>query len=134
MPKSDHHHTCSGSIVGATIKKVEPTQKFTLTIVVPVFRGADTIGTLVRALSELRVAGGHEVVLVDDGSPDNSLEICHNLLQNCPLPLTLISLSRNFGEHNAVLAGLRCASGNWVITMDDDLQNPPTEVTRLLSF
>jgi glycosyltransferase involved in cell wall biosynthesis len=50
------------------------------------------------------------------------------------VPITLISLARNYGEHNAVMAGLRQASGARVIIMDDDLQNPPEEVERLLAF
>ena len=48
--------------------------------------------------------------------------------------MTIVSLTRNYGEHNAVLAGLRYANGAHVITMDDDLQNPPEEVQRLLAF
>ena len=50
------------------------------------------------------------------------------------MPITLVDLSRNYGEHNAVMAGLRHARGAHVITMDDDLQNPPEEVVRLLTF
>ena len=104
----------------------------TLSIVIPVYRAERTIGELVEALSGLAVPGGHEIVLVNDGSPDGSLEACRALLATCPVPLTLIELARNFGEHNAVLAGLREARGAWIITMDDDLQNPPGEVLRLL--
>jgi undecaprenyl-phosphate 4-deoxy-4-formamido-L-arabinose transferase len=50
------------------------------------------------------------------------------------VPITLVALSRNYGEHNAVMAGLRHATGGHVITMDDDLQNPPEEVERLLAY
>ena len=48
------------------------------------------------------------------------------------MPITFICHSRNFGEHNAVLAGLRASTGEFVVTMDDDLQNPPSEVPKLL--
>jgi len=106
----------------------------TLSVVVPVYRGADTIGELINAVAGLHVPGGHEIVLVNDGSPDNSLEVCRDLLQTCPVPLTIVSLARNFGEHNAVMAGLRQTRGAWVITMDDDLQNPPDELLRILEF
>ena len=102
-----------------------------LSIVVPVYRGATTVGALVEALSALRPAGGLEIVLVNDGSPDNSGEVCRKLQRTATVPLTYIEHARNFGEHNAVMTGLRHARGAYVITMDDDLQNPPEEVIRL---
>lgn len=105
-----------------------------LTIVVPVYNGATSIGELVAALSELRIDGGHEIVLVNDGSPDDSLAVCRDLVARARVPITLVDLSRNYGEHNAVMAGLRQARGAHVVTMDDDLQNPPEEVSRLLGF
>jgi glycosyltransferase involved in cell wall biosynthesis len=102
-----------------------------LSIVVPVYRGASTIGKLVAELSRLTLAGGLEVILVNDGSPDNSGEVCQALVNSATVPLTYIEHARNFGEHNAVMTGLRHARGAYVITMDDDLQNPPEEVVRL---
>ena len=112
------------------IKQVE----VLLSIVIPVYRGATTIGELVHALAGLNIAAGHEIILVNDGSPDNSLEVCRELLKSCSVPLTVVDLARNFGEHNAVMVGLRYARGEWVITMDDDLQNPPDEILRILEF
>jgi len=105
-----------------------------LSIVIPVYNGASSIGELVAALESLEVKGGHEIVLVNDCSPDDSLAICRALLAKAKLPMTLVNLSRNYGEHNAVMAGLRHARGRHIITMDDDLQNPPGEVLRLLAF
>jgi undecaprenyl-phosphate 4-deoxy-4-formamido-L-arabinose transferase len=102
-----------------------------LSIVVPVYRGAATVGRLVEALSALEPAGGLEIVLVNDGSPDNSAEVCRDLVATATVPLIYIEHARNYGEHNAVMTGLRHARGAFVITMDDDLQNPPEEVVRL---
>jgi glycosyltransferase involved in cell wall biosynthesis len=105
-----------------------------LSVVVPVYNGAATIGELVSALRALDVAGGLEIVLVVDGSPDNSLEVCKKLAGAPGAPIVLLSLSRNYGEHNAVMAGLARARGSYAITMDDDLQNPPGEVKRLFEY
>jgi undecaprenyl-phosphate 4-deoxy-4-formamido-L-arabinose transferase len=113
--------------------EVEPalTPGIGLSIVIPVYRGAATIGCLVDTLSQLRPEGGLEIVLVNDGSPDNSNEVCQQLVRRATVPLTYVEHARNFGEHNAVMTGLRLARGAYVITMDDDLQNPPEEVLRL---
>ena len=81
--------------------------------------------------ARLDIEGGLEIVLVVDGSPDNSLDVCKQLAAEPGAPVTVLSLSRNFGEHNAVMAGLARARGAFAITMDDDLQNPPGEVKRL---
>jgi glycosyltransferase involved in cell wall biosynthesis len=102
-----------------------------LSIVVPVYRGAATIGRLVEALSGLHPVGGMEIVLVNDGSPDNSADVCQQLVRHSMVPITYVEHARNFGEHNAVMTGLRHIRGAYVITMDDDLQNPPEEVVRL---
>jgi glycosyltransferase involved in cell wall biosynthesis len=105
-----------------------------LSVVVPVYNGAATIGELVNALRALEIAGGLEIVLVVDGSPDNSLAVCKQLATEPGAPIVLLNLSRNYGEHNAVMAGLARARGSYAITMDDDLQNPPGEVTRLFEY
>ncbi|GFZ77525.1 glycosyl transferase [Elstera cyanobacteriorum] len=102
-----------------------------LSIVVPVYNGAATVGRLVEALSGLSVDGGLEIVLVYDGSPDNSLAVCRALAEIATVPVTVVEHSRNYGEHNAVMTGFRHARGAYIITMDDDLQNPPEEVVRL---
>jgi undecaprenyl-phosphate 4-deoxy-4-formamido-L-arabinose transferase len=111
-----------------------PATRFALSVVIPVYNGSASIGELVAALEALTIPGGHELVLVNDGSPDDSLAVCRSLIAAAQVPITLVDLARNFGEHNAVMAGLRHAAGAYIITMDDDLQNPPEEVERLLAF
>jgi glycosyltransferase involved in cell wall biosynthesis len=119
-------------LVVKNLETVPP--RLALSIVIPVYNGARSIADLVRALENLSIASGHEIVLVNDGSADNSLGVCHALFDKARVPMTLVSLARNYGEHNAVMAGLRYARGAHIITMDDDLQNPPEEVQRLLAF
>ena len=104
-----------------------------LSIVVPLYRSADSIERLIRELSALPVEGGCELVLVNDGSPDNTAELAEKFMQTSARPITLVKLSRNFGEYNAVMAGLHQATGDYIVTMDDDLQNPPSEVLKLLA-
>jgi glycosyltransferase involved in cell wall biosynthesis len=107
---------------------------YALSIVIPVFNSANTIGDLVKQLANLSIEGGYEIILVNDSSKDNSREICENLIKTTPIPVTLVDLSRNFSEHNAVMAGLRYARGEYVINIDDDFQNPPSEVVKLFNY
>ncbi len=103
-----------------------------LSIVVPLYRSRDSIERLIRELSELQVDGGCELVLVNDGSPDDTAELAEKFMQSSQRAITLVKLSRNYGEYNAVMAGLHHAQGEYIVTMDDDLQNPPSEALRLL--
>ena len=104
-----------------------------LSIVIPLYNAALTLPALHRELSALEVRGGLELIVVNDGSRDETEAVALKLIRESALPMTFLSLSRNFGEHNAVLAGLRAVSGQYVITMDDDLQNPPSEALKLLA-
>lgn len=71
-------------------------------------------------------------MLVNDGSPaDNSAEVCDRLAASDP-HICFVDLSRNFGEHNAVMAGLNYCTGEAAVIIDDDFQNPPEEIARLL--
>ena len=105
-----------------------------LSLVIPVYNGSETVVSVVEAaraaLSSLR----HEIVLVNDGSSDASEEVCNRLAARYPDTVTFVQLSRNFGEHAAVLTGLRRTRGEYVATLDDDGQNPPDQVPRLLDF
>ncbi|MEY2564641.1 MAG: hypothetical protein QOH88_2834 [Verrucomicrobiota bacterium] len=105
-----------------------------LSIVIPLFNAALTLPSLYRELAALEVPGGFELILVNDGSRDETEAIALKLTRESHIPMTFLSLSRNFGEHNAVLAGLRASSGRYVVNMDDDLQNPPSEALKLLAI
>jgi glycosyltransferase involved in cell wall biosynthesis len=102
-----------------------------LTFVVPMYNAAETIGALVRDIEQLDVAGGHEIVLVNDGGGDRTVDVCIELVRQARVPLTLVEHARNFGEHNAVLTGWRHARGAHIVNLDDDGQNPPREAVRL---
>jgi glycosyltransferase involved in cell wall biosynthesis len=105
-----------------------------LSIVIPLFNAALTLPALGRELSALEIAGGFELILVNDGSSDETEAVALKLIEESRIPITFLCLSRNFGEHNAVMAGLRASTGDYVVTMDDDLQNPPSEALKLLAL
>jgi glycosyltransferase involved in cell wall biosynthesis len=106
----------------------------TLSIIIPVYNGASSIERLVNELAKLKVEGGVEVVLVNDCSPDKSWVIIQRLVREAAMPLVAVDLARNFGEHNAVMAGYAACNGRYVINIDDDFQNPPSEVVKLLEY
>src|SRR3954447_152617 len=103
-----------------------------LSIVIPVYNGAATIEPLVGRLIDVLGTDGLRIVLVNDGSTDGSDEACRALRDSFPEVIVYLKLAKNFGEHNAVMAGLHHAHGDYVVIMDDDFQNPPEEVPRLI--
>jgi glycosyltransferase involved in cell wall biosynthesis len=103
-----------------------------ISIVIPVYNGARTIGPLVERLVAVLPVTTLQIVLVDDGSLDASDEVCRALSARYAGVVTYVKLGRNFGEHNAVMAGLWHARGDYAVIMDDDFQNPPEEVGRLI--
>lgn len=102
-----------------------------LSFVIPLYNSAETIGPLVKEIEALAVPGGHELVLVNDGSRDGTAAVCRQLLAEARIPIIFVNHARNFGEHNAVLSGYRQARGRHVVNLDDDGQNPPAEAVRM---
>lgn len=106
-----------------------------LSIVIPVYNSEKTIKEVVNeieiAVSKLNLKYDLEIILVNDYSKDNSLQVCKNICKN-KLFVKLISFSKNFGQHNALMAGIKIASGDYIISMDDDLQTPPNEMSKLI--
>ncbi|MCP5045788.1 MAG: glycosyltransferase family 2 protein [bacterium] len=103
-----------------------------ISVIIPAFNEEGNIpelaGQLVKVLQNYR---DYEILLIDDGSRDNTLESIKELNQQNP-KIRYISLSRNFGHQNAIKAGLDFASGDCVITMDADLQHPPELIPQLV--
>lgn len=106
-----------------------------LSIVVPVYNSEKALPLLLSRLSGVIDVHGWdaEIILVNDGSTDASWERIGAMARSEPR-LRPIDLIRNFGQHNALLCGIRAAQGEVVVTIDDDLQNPPEEIPRLLAM
>ncbi len=102
-----------------------------LSFVVPMYNAAPTIAALVHDIEQLTIEGGHEIVLVNDGGSDTTMEVCRDLVRSARVPMIVVEHARNFGEHNAVLTGWRHARGDHIVNLDDDGQNPPREAVRL---
>jgi undecaprenyl-phosphate 4-deoxy-4-formamido-L-arabinose transferase len=102
-----------------------------LSFVIPLYKSAETIDSVVRDIAALHIEGGHEIILVNDGSGDGTSDAVRQLMPDIDVPITLIEHARNFGEHNAVLTGWRHARGAHIVNLDDDGQNPPAEAKRL---
>ena len=102
-----------------------------VSVVIPVYNGAKSITGLVQEVTSKLGKSLKEIVLVNDGSSDDSEAICTELTRQNPR-ITFISLRKNFGEHNAVLCGLNFTTGDYVAIIDDDFQNPPEEILKLL--
>jgi glycosyltransferase involved in cell wall biosynthesis len=105
-----------------------------LSVVTAVYNGENSLAELCRRLGEVlpRVATQHEIILVNDGSRDRSWEVISELSSRSPTVHGL-NLMRNYGQHNALLCGIRAAKYELIATLDDDLQHPPEEIPRLLA-
>lgn len=105
-----------------------------LSVVVPVYNSADSLPQLAARLKPVldKLGRPYELVLVNDGSRDKSWEIINQLVRQHPW-IHGICLMRNYGQHNALLCGIRAARYDTIVTMDDDLQHPPEELPSLLA-
>lgn len=105
-----------------------------VSVVVPVYNSSKVLyelqNQIEQVFSQLNIS--YQLILVDDYSLDDSWTIIKDLKAKFPDRITAIRLSKNFGQHNAIFCGLRYCTGNVVITMDDDLQSPPSEIAHLL--
>lgn len=102
-------------------------------VVVPVYNSEDTLVSLVTRLQSVldKLPGDGEIILVNDGSRDGSWAVITRLTSQY-VNVRGLDLMRNYGQHNALLCGIRAARHDVIITMDDDLQHPPEEIAGLL--
>lgn len=105
-----------------------------LSVVIPVYNSEPALPEVVRRLAGVLPAlcARYEVILVNDGSRDGSWDVIRRLAAQYNW-VRGVNLMRNFGQHNALLCGIRAARFEVVVTMDDDLQNPPEEIPKLLA-
>ncbi|MBT0549775.1 glycosyltransferase family 2 protein [Riemerella anatipestifer] len=103
-----------------------------ISIVSPVYRAEKILPTLVAEIHRVmqKIAEPYEIILVDDRSPDNSWEVMKALSAESE-NLKVYRLSRNFGQHATIFAGLSRVSGDWVVVMDCDMQDQPKEIEKL---
>jgi glycosyltransferase involved in cell wall biosynthesis len=106
---------------------------FTYSVVIPVFNSVDVVGQTIDRVREVFEKAGlrYQLILVNDGSKDGSWELIASRARSSRHVVAL-NLLRNYGQHHANLAGMREATGDYVITMDDDLQNPPDQALLLI--
>ena len=106
----------------------------TLSIVSPVYNSTKTIYTLIEEISKsvMSFTVDFEIILVDDGSTDDSWQVIENIcIKNTNVKG--IKLKRNYGQHEAICAGLEMSKGKWVVVLDCDLQDNPAEIPNLYS-
>jgi dolichol-phosphate mannosyltransferase len=103
-----------------------------ISVVSPVYCCADCLGALCERIESAlgSIGVSHEIVLVDDASPDGAWPVMRELAASDPR-IKAVGLSRNFGQHAAIAAGLEHARGGWLVVMDCDLQDRPEEIAAL---
>ena len=104
-----------------------------ISVVVPVYRSEPILPELVQRLGNAlaRLTSNYELILVNDSSPDRSWDVICRLADRNPW-IHPINLMRNYGQHNALLCGIRASQYDVIVTVDDDLQHPPEEIHKLL--
>ena len=105
-----------------------------ITVIVPVYNSQETLNALLDRMTPMlqETQSVFEVILVNDGSRDKSWSVIENLKGKYPF-IVAYDMMRNYGQHNALLCGIRNARFDKIVTLDDDLQNPPEEVPKMLA-
>jgi glycosyltransferase involved in cell wall biosynthesis len=115
------------------LKEMNAQNNHSLSVVIPVYNSEETLCQLVERLDQVlpSISEEYEVLMVNDGSRDQSWASIVDLTHRYPW-VKGINLMRNYGQHNALLCGIRAASYEVIVTIDDDLQHPPEEIHKLL--
>jgi glycosyltransferase involved in cell wall biosynthesis len=112
----------------------EADKSYVVSVVVPVYNEEESIRPLVKAIDEsLKDAGFEwELLLVNDGSSDRTLHVAMEVQQEYGKHIRLIALQRNFGQTAAMQAGIEQSVGDYIVTLDGDLQNDPADISRMV--
>jgi len=121
--------------VNAEIKDNRQTRPVDISVLIPVYNEQDVLEMLFERLYPVMDAMGRpfEVLFVNDGSRDNSAAMLAQQFQRRPDVTRVVTLSSNAGQHAALIAGFERALGEWIVTLDADLQNPPEEIPKLVA-
>lgn len=106
-----------------------------VSVVIPVYNEQESLAELIRRTTDAcaTLPMDYEIVLVDDGSSDNSAEMLAAAAEEPASHIVVVLLNRNYGQHSAIMAGFSQVSGDLIVTLDADLQNPPEEIPRLVA-
>ena len=103
-----------------------------LSILIPVYNSAlcltETVNKVISSISVLNVS--YEIILIDDASSDNSWKVVKALKANNE-NIIGVRFNKNFGQHNALLCGINIANANYIVTIDDDLEQNPEDIITL---
>ncbi len=108
-----------------------PSKSYRYSLIVPVYNSASTLPKLLEACEHSLSLDDTQIIFINDFSSDNSWEVLIQLKKQSQIDLILVSLASNFGQHAALFCGLQYAEGEYIVTLDDDLQHHPREIEKL---
>ncbi|MEC7283364.1 MAG: glycosyltransferase family 2 protein, partial [Pseudomonadota bacterium] len=106
--------------------------QFDVSVVLPAKNEAKNLSALLREIAEVVPSTTTEIIVVDDGSSDDSLSLLHNLSSTLPVSCRVIVHPMSCGQSTSVFHGVLQAKGKWIITLDADGQNDPADIPRLI--
>ena len=109
-------------------------QEIFISVVIPVYQSEKTLGELFIRVKKVleKIGKNYEIIFIDDGSLDDSWKKLEEIF-NKNNHVRVIQLTQNYGQHNALMCGFANSKGKYAVTLDDDLQNPPEEIPKIIS-